>query len=746
MQSMMDPETRRPRPGAIGTALLAGILALLLSACFRSDVPDPSPTPRPSSLPLPVIHRITPASVSPGQTVTLSGVNFRVGLEVRVGGREARVLSVISTSVIFEPPGLAAGNATVMLRNSDGTRTVVENGLVIRGGAPPVPEVESVGWGRVPLGGGTPVRVHGRGFETGAAVQVGGVDAANVEVVHAGCIEAVAPPAFGGPGPRTVVVTNPSGSLGTLTAAVTYVDVPAERCLIFGRISFQKRQVLAEGLSGAFVETPCPFVRVEVSGPNPATALWTTYADAHGDFIVVADAQTTLRIRAYSAARIPPSPVENLRVHASPEGMMPLYGVESAPFDPPDGGAVQAMMVVPAAEPFYPAGAFNILCVGGRAGNLVQGELGEVLPLLRVFWFAGNATMLYTSYFDLEDLGSGSVPVIHVLGGVQGFLERTDTDEYDDQIVAHEFAHFVQHALSVNASPGGRHAGGMIVPNLAFSEGFANWFGCAATRSDTYGDTSGYGDAGTVRIAFSCENVWWQYPVVYGPGSEQSVTEILWDLTDGSGTLADRDGDGLTLPVGEILAAVRAFDPGNDFPSIFTLLGGLENRGAVSAAALGGLLAGPENQGFSYPPPPGNEFPARLDGCAGGFVDATQAYYPPGADWRFWLAASLGNPKNPYNGYNARKYFAFQVNQSGSVTVRLEIQGSGTWPEDLDLFLLDSSHNEILSSMTQSPVEQLTLQCMPGQTYFLEIRGWQIRGATQTDLNRAGFLLFLETN
>jgi hypothetical protein len=89
-------------------------------------------------------------------------------------------------------------------------------------GAPSVPSVPSV-TAIAPSTGSTarptPVMISGTGFLAGATVMVDAM-ALSVTVVNSTTITAIAPARAAGP--ADVVVTNPSGSSGTLTAAFTY--------------------------------------------------------------------------------------------------------------------------------------------------------------------------------------------------------------------------------------------------------------------------------------------------------------------------------------------------------------------------------------------------------------------------------------------------------------------------------------------------------------------------------------------
>jgi hypothetical protein len=674
---------------------------------------------------------------APGATITVEGSGYRMGIRAYLDTVEIKTLTVLENAVTFTAPQIPPGPKTLTMMNVDGTSARGENAFTVLGTGPPSPHIDGVAWGLAPLSGLTPFLVYGEGFRLGATVLVGGVVATDVDVIHGGFISATAPAALGPAGTRTVSVTNPSGTYDVKPEAFSYVDLDADRCLVFGRILTQMRQALPLGLSGALGQVACPWIRVEILAGSTVSAV--TYADGWGFYVVEADADQPIHVRTCSAAKVPPSITENIFV-LTDDASKAVYGVETLPFSPPAGGAVHVSLLVPEIEPVRPAGAFHIVRVAAKAADFVQTATGEALPAIELFWYSGNASAQLTSYFIIAPDGT---PSIYILGGVKDFISMSDTDEYDVAVLTHEFGHFVQYSLGVDASPGGRHGGEMLVPNLAFSEGFANWFCCAGADREEYRDTLGVGDRGYMRLAFRPERIWWRVPVVCGIGSEESVTEILWDMTDGVYPRPDRDNDGVCIGPDRVLAAVQGFDPDWDFTSIQTLFRELTQQGSLGVSTLQGLLLLPQPQAMTYPPAQDQVFPRVLEDRADDFIDAMSAYRPAAPDWRFWLAASEGNPPNPRCGFNSRRYFAFSVATPKQVTLRLEIEGSGKEPEDLDLYLLDTTHEVQVSSRGYGPVEEIHVTCFPGRVYVAEVRGFKDFGLGVTSLSSARFSLFL---
>jgi hypothetical protein len=148
---------------------------------------------------------------------------------------------------------------------------------------------------------------------------------------------------------------------------------------------------------------------------------------------------------------------------------------------------------------------------------------GTRLDPLQMFWSPNNrpvsgnraAGEIGTSFFTRDGQGSRT---LYILGA-----ENTDTDEYDQPVVAHEFGHYLQNTISRDDSPGGPHsAGEQLDMRLAFSEGFGNaWTGMSLGRT-TYHDSRG------LRQALGFEFALLQPPTISsGWYNEETVQSLL---------------------------------------------------------------------------------------------------------------------------------------------------------------------------------------------------------------------------
>src|SRR5690606_14213508 len=98
------------------------------------------------------------------------------------------------------------------------------------------------------------------------------------------------------------------------------------------------------------------------------------------------------------------------------------------------------------------AGAFHILDTVLRGSLAVRDWSGEHLPPCYVLWQRGGTTEW--SYYRGR---RGDRHVLELLGGEPGRQAFTDTDEHDEEIILHEFGHFVMDVLTTDSSPGGVH-------------------------------------------------------------------------------------------------------------------------------------------------------------------------------------------------------------------------------------------------------------------------------------------------
>jgi hypothetical protein len=151
------------------------------------------------------------------------------------------------------------------------------------------------------------------------------------------------------------------------------------------------------------------------------------------------------------------------------------------------------------------------------------------LPFTRVNvrWEPFSTTECFTSCYDI----SRGEPTVFVLG------QRGDSDEFDHQILLHEFGHYIGDQLMGWDGVGGFHDGSPTSPELAWSEGWATGFALFASGQRRYVDTDAMGGAVALYDA-----------PAPGPGIERPLTTPLSEETVAWAVL-----DLLTRPVADPL-------------------------------------------------------------------------------------------------------------------------------------------------------------------------------------------------
>jgi len=125
-------------------------------------------------------------------------------------------------------------------------------------------------------------------------------------------------------------------------------------------------------------------------------------------------------------------------------------------------------------------GAFNMLDVYASATQFIRELTTATMPELNVYW--ENKNNRYGTYYCFTSRISSSCPQgrgIYILGGRSS--GSGDTDHFDDDVLLHEYAHYLENMVGAQASPGGTH---YLTENdqdlrLTWSEGLGGFFPAA---------------------------------------------------------------------------------------------------------------------------------------------------------------------------------------------------------------------------------------------------------------------------
>jgi hypothetical protein len=249
----------------------------------------------------------------------------------------------------------------------------------------------------------------------------------------------------------------PAASDDVPTVPTVDANVPVPTNEIRGQVRYEDLLFEASGFTGESAWNPARAVEVSlrVGGSERAVA----QTDNAGRFVLVHEEplNTDATIRVTARVR------EGAQVVQTQTQSEEVYFIEVAALTG-DGAAVN---IDAAASEL--GGAFNIVDVTLDALRLIAPHIREAGPPLAFGWEKGEPWPCGSCYGD---------EVVKLGGQVE------DTDEYDDDIILHEYAHYFVEYYSRDSSPGGSHRDRQVSPVLAYGEGIAYFFTLMVTGRD----------------------------------------------------------------------------------------------------------------------------------------------------------------------------------------------------------------------------------------------------------------------
>lgn len=158
-------------------------------------------------------------------------------------------------------------------------------------------------------------------------------------------------------------------------------------------------------------------------------------------------------------------------------------------------------------------------------------------PMVYIYWKKGVNPYSYYGLSDAASFYTGDSRIF-ILGGMNGDVDNSDADHFDNSVIIHEYGHFLEDAFSISESPGGFHNGSSIIdPRLAWSEGWADFIQGAVSNSNFYTDSSGNTggtSGGNDFLRINLENTPLDNPSSGAEGlfREFSIARLLWDVFD----------------------------------------------------------------------------------------------------------------------------------------------------------------------------------------------------------------------
>jgi hypothetical protein len=459
---------------------------------------------------------------------------------------------------------------------------------------------------------------------------------------------------------------------------------------IAGGVFYQKLDVTDNGLDLSHpVMVPIRNARIEAFDRSSQAIVAVAESDNRGRFRIPVPFLPDLTIRVLSRLRS-----ADLRVTDNTSGNA-SYNIS---FDidarEPLGGVVLV-------DNSRVSGAFNILEVVQR-GNEIMRMADEKLipPPVNIFWSTRNTKALIgTTYFNFIN------NTAYILGD-----RAADSDEYDDSVIAHEYAHMLAARFSRDDSPGHAHGiGDMLDPRVAWSEGWANFFSSAVRNDAVYRDSMG--PNGTRLLRYDLEE---NIPVGDKPGywSEASVQGLLWDLYDDHEDTADD----VQFPLSMIWGAFM--DMKNDrFVYLPYFLDHFLERNPSATDVLRSMV---QYRSIDFQP---------------GVRPSVTNPFPRPIDVGETVTGNVDSLSSKRTNLVQSAHFLSFTTSGGAASIRLEIIGLGPGnnpnANDLDLFLMDANGRLLDRSDRglNGQSELIPIKLAAG-TYVIEVRSYYTKAET----------------
>ena len=506
------------------------------------------------------------------------------------------------------------------------------------------------------------------------------------------------------PGIFDIRIRAGDGGLSEPYTLLVWPSDPASAREVIGRAFYEKIDVGPAGLElDQPVMVPIRGATVEVFSPVNGDVLSIAASDMFGRFRVPVPIAGGYAVRILSRSLDAGITVlDNTRAGATYVTTADI-GFEGGP-------------VLIASDSNRGSGAFNILEVVRRGNAFIRRIDRDLsLPELSIFWSPFNSP----ARGNLEEGRIGgtffnaSNNTAFVLGD-----RMTDSDEFDDDVILHEYAHLIAAWFSRDDSVGGSHLlGDILDPRVAWSEGWANFFSALVQDDPIYRDSSGP-NGGMVLEHDLEENV----PAGDRPGyrSEFSVHSTLWDLVDE----AQDQGDQLQIAPASMWDAFVGLRQ-DSFVYVASFLDRLALLRAEDAFGIEQVARARSIDYFaSADPSISIPFPQLFGGATevSGDVDSLS--------------------RRRANLAQSAHHYAFEITE-GAVSLRLDITGLGPGDNpganDLDLFLMDSDGRVLArSDRGLNGQSELISTSLPPGRYVVEIRSYYTEGESGTLVFNSG--------
>ena len=324
-----------------------------------------------------------------------------------------------------------------------------------------------------------------------------------------------------------------------------------------------------------------------------------------------------------------------------------------------------------------------------------------IFPALTVNWSENNKAVagsiadghIITSNYDFND------GALYILGDA-----NSDTDEYDNHIIIHEWGHYFESKFSRADSIGGSHStGDKLDIRLAFGEGWGNAWSAIATDDPIYYDSLGSRQSDGWSMNIESESK-------YIPGfySEASIQRILYDLYDSNNDI--EGGDTLSLgfkPIYNVLVGKQKNTKA--FTAIFSFVKGLKDENRAYSDKIDDIL--------------NSESISEIKDIYGNSFHNLYNDISIGSTINVCTSIENGINGGHHNMLGNHKFIRFDVNNKALYNIQMIQSSQGNSDPDFALYRVDSFKQFPEAAGERSNIEEASYTLDEG-SYILDIVAW----------------------
>lgn len=340
---------------------------------------------------------------------------------------------------------------------------------------------------------------------------------------------------------------------------------------------------------------------VQLLDESATNVLASGISDNLGNYSLLAASDTNVVIRVRAELQRSGSPAWNVSVRdntlntKTPLGQRPVYAMDTQVFNTGGSEVFRNLTATTGWDPGSGrytgdrvAAPFAILdTLYGAMSFVLDTEPGLVFPRLVAYWSVNNRPTEGGNDL-LANIDKGDIGTSFYLDSQNGLFllgdAATDTEEFDDHVIAHEWAHYFENKFSRSDSIGGPHIiGEPLDARLAFGEGWATALAGVALGDPLYCDTGAPGTGGGFGINVESS--------VFGRDgwyNEMTIVRLLYDLWDTDNDGPD-DGSVGFAPVYGVLTGEQASTAA--FATVFSFATALKARLPAQDTFIDRLLA-----------------------------------------------------------------------------------------------------------------------------------------------------------